>query len=365
MKLQNKIALIGLVIGAALLQGCLTEPELKMPFDGYKPVEVNDGWEISTPEAEGIDGNALAEIFIDFHNNEDIWQARSLSVFRNGKLVAESYTKDPSDRTTQRAIWSCTKQFTGVLVGIAIEKGLITSIDDPISKYLPNQTAQYPDKKDITIKDCLTMSTGIDYDNYGLSGDDSQILQQIPDNYLDFVLGKSMIHEPGTEYKYKDSDPQILSSVIESVTGKKMDIWAEEALFSKLGIENYSWKRYKDGATLGSFGIMTTPREFTKLAQMVLNGGTFNGNNVINQSYINDMVAAQKDAGDKAFGYLWWSYPEHNTYFMSGNGRQLAFVFPDKNLIVTITSETNVQGKYNLSTPVARDYGKQIVAICN
>jgi len=362
MKTYGLILIIGLTF---VLSSCISEPELKDPFRNFEPVKIEDGWEISSPSKESIDSLGLVNIFEDFYNDEDIWQVRSLSVYRNGKLVAESYTKDPADRFEPRAIWSCTKQFMGVLVGIAVDQGLINSIDDKIEKYLPEVLNEYPDKKNITIRHLLTMNSGISYNNYGLSGDDAQILQQNPDNYLQFILEKKLYTVPGTDYDYKDGDPQILSSIIQKVTGKPADVWAEEVLFSKIGFDNYEWKRYKDGTTLGSFGIMTTPREMAKLAQTVLNGGIYDGERIVSESWIEQMVYPHMETGDKNFGFLWWSYPEYGTYFMSGNGRQLAFVIPEKELIVVITSEANVQGKYNLSTVVGRNYAMRVKDLCN
>ncbi len=77
------------------------------------------------------------------------------------------------------------------------------------------------------------------------------------------------------------------------------------------------------------------------------------------------MVNPFVEADDKHFGYLWWSYPEYKTYFMSGNGRQLFFVFPEKELIVAITSETNLQGEFNLRTKVGREYAQRILNLCD
>lgn len=362
---MNKRILISALILIFSVVGCITEPELKTPFESFKPTALNDGWEISTPSKENIDSLGMVSIFEDFHNDKNVWQVRSMTVFRNGKLVAESYTKDESDRTTLRPFWSCTKQVTGVLVGIALDKGLLTSLDDKIEKYLPNDLTDHPDKKNITIKNLLKMQSGIDYQNYGLSGDDSEILQQIPNNYLSFVLSKKLIYEPGTHFKYKDGDPQILSSIIQKVTGKKMSDWADEVLFSKIDLKKLDWFNYKDGTTLGSFGINSTPRAMAKIAQLVLNEGKYNGQQIVSKSYIDEMINPLLKVEDKHFGYLWWSYPEYKTYFMAGNGRQLFFVFPEKKLIVAITSEPNLQGKFNLSTAVGRKYAQRIEALCN
>ena len=360
-----KYLIMTAVLCMLILQGCINEPPLKQPFRDFEPVALQDGWEITTPAEAGIDSAGLHDVFLDFHADEEAWQVRSLSVFRHGKIVAESYTKDASDRVTPRAVWSCTKQFTGVLAGIALERGLISSIDDPISDYLPDAIARHPDKSGITIRDLLTMRSGLDYRNYGIGGDDSQIMQQIPDNYLEFVLAKPLVDEPGTEFDYKDGDPQILSSVIQAAAGEPMDAWAQEVLLAPLGIERFEWRRYRDGATLGSFGILTTPREMAKLAQLTLDGGMAGGTAIVSGDWITEMTSPLVEAGDKHFGYQWWSYPEHGTYFMSGNGRQLVFVFPAKELIVVITSEPNLQGKFNLPTPTGRTYAQRVEALCN
>ena len=86
-----------LLLMLPLMVSCLQEDELKKPFVSNTPAVLNDGWNISSPENEGINSQRLAKIYADFHTDQDIWQARSLLVFRNGKLVAESYTKDDSD----------------------------------------------------------------------------------------------------------------------------------------------------------------------------------------------------------------------------------------------------------------------------
>lgn len=100
------------------------------------------------------------------------------------------------------------------------------------------------------------MQSGIGYTNHGLTGDDAQVLQQKPSNLLEFVFSRDLAHAPGTFFDYKDCDPQILSAVLEKVTGKPTKDWAEEVLFSKVGMTNWKWTTYKDGRTLGGIGIL-------------------------------------------------------------------------------------------------------------
>lgn len=203
-----------------LFSSCLKEDLLKKPFVSITPQGIADNWIISKPEEVGISTESLTSIMQNYHNNPDYWQIRSLSVFRNGRLIAETYCKDEKDRVIGRPIWSCTKQILSILVGIAIDRGLILSVNDPIEKYLKEEIERFPDKKGITIKDLLTMRSGIGFVNYGLYSDDAAILQQKPDDILEFCLSKTMEGIPGESYSYKDSDPQILVAILDKVTNK-------------------------------------------------------------------------------------------------------------------------------------------------
>jgi CubicO group peptidase (beta-lactamase class C family) len=335
-----------LLFSLLLITSCLKEEELKKPFKSYVPREINDGWEVSTPAAEGIDPAVLTEIYEDFHADDNIWQVRSLLVFRNGKLVAESYTKDENDITTPRAIWSATKQVVGLLTGIALEQQLITSVDDPISNYL-TETDKYQDKKEITIEQLLTMRSGISYSNDGLDGQTDDILRQLPDKITGFILGLPQTNAPGEEARYKDCDPQLVSSVIQSSCGKSTAEWAKEVLFDKLEIENLFWHNYKDGLTLGGFGILTTPREMAKFGQCVLDSGMWKGTAVVTKEWIRQMTTVRvQDIYDYQFCYLWWKDEGRGMTFMSGHGGQYVCILPSKNLIVVMTAEPNTQGEF-------------------
>lgn len=360
---MNRLYVIILV--TVVLGSCMSESPIKNSFQTYMPKNINDGWEIATPEDVGINSDSLNSVFCDLHEDESIWMVRSLTVFRKNKLIAETFTRDENDRTNPRGFWSCTKQVMGVLVGVAIDKGVIESIDDPISLYLPELTAKNPDKANITIKNLLTMTSGIAFNNYGIGSDDMAVLQEIPKSFLEYSLEKPMDNLPGEKFSYKDSDPMILSGIIQNKVGKPTDVWANEVLFSKIGLTNYEWRRYKDGITIGSYGIITTPREISKIAQLVLNGGSWKGVRVVNKEWLSEMVSPKAETSDeKQFGYQWWSYPKCDTYFMSGNGRQIVFVFPEKELIVSITSEPKLQGSFQLSTPKGREIALRIYNAC-
>ncbi|HXH18819.1 MAG TPA: serine hydrolase [Chitinophagales bacterium] len=350
------------------LASCLKENELKKPFQTFVPQEIHDGWTLSSPSAEGVDSIQLADIYRDVHENEDLWQIRSLVVFRNGKLVAESYMKSDADRTKPVAIWSCTKQVMGVLTGIAIEKGLIGSVRDSVSKYLPDELQNHPDKKNITIEELLTMRSGIAYSNDGLKGHTDDLLRNLPDNSVEFILDLFMDAAPGTEFHYNDGNPHLLSAIFQKLTGKPTDVWADEVLFSKLNLTNYHWHRYRDGVTFGAFGILTTPREFAKVAQCVMNKGNFNGVQVADSAWISEMLyplVTIPEQEDISFGYFWWIRPSRNIFYMNGHGGQFAFAIPSKNLLVAITAEPNTQDEFQISDDEALEIVDRIIKACN
>jgi CubicO group peptidase (beta-lactamase class C family) len=347
-----------------ILTSCLKEEEVKRPFESYNPRLMSDGWQISTPAAENIDPAALAEIYYDFHADENIWQVRSLLVFRNGKLVAESYTKDDNDINTPRAIWSATKQVIGLLTGIAIEKQIIKSVNDPISDYLV-ETGEFQDKKNIRVEDLLTMRSGIQYSNDGLEGQTDDILRQLPEKITGFILGLPLSGTPGVKAQYKDCDPQLVSSVIQSNCGKSTSQWASEVLFDKLEIKDIIWDNYKDGITLGGFGILTTPRELAKFGQCVLDSGMWKGMPVVTKDWIKQMTTVRiQDIYGYQFGYLWWKDESRGMTFMSGHGGQYVCIIPSKKLVVVMTSEVNTQGDFQFGKE-AFDWVDRIVKIAD
>jgi len=344
-----------LLAAVVLCCSCLREPELKLPFDDFTPAESGDGWEISTPDAEAMDAEALRAIYRDVHADGALWQVRSLLTFRGGRLVAESYTQDPADAVRRAPVWSCTKQVVGILVGMAAERGLIDGVDGTLGDYLRETPA---DKSAITIENLLTMRSGIDFDNDGFGGESDRLLRGVPDSSVGFVLGLPTSGAAGGRFRYNDGDPQLLSAILQRRAGRTLDEWADEVLLSRIGLRNYDWVRYRDGVTMGAFGISTTPRDLARIGQLVLDRGVWRGERVVSAEWIDRMtaehVAAEATAADGAsFGYLWWIDAGRGVRFMWGQGGQFVVVKPEKGLMVVMTADPNVGAV--VSWPAARD----------
>ena len=273
-------------------------------------------------------------------------------VFRNGKLVSEAYLKDELDITNKHILWSCTKQVMGVLTGIALDKGVINNINDPISNYFDTELTNHPDKSTITINNLLTMQSGVDYNNEEQT---DEILQNIPENSVDFILNQPINFPQGTAFHYNDGNPHLMSALIQKMTEKPTDEWADEVLFSKIELTNYNWVRYKDGITLGGFGIETTPRELSKIALCVADSGKWKGQQVISENWIKEMVSPQIqiEGFEYSFGYFWWVDEARKVFFMWGVGGQFAFIVPAKKLVVVMTSLPNTKGEYEIQADEA------------
>jgi CubicO group peptidase (beta-lactamase class C family) len=234
-------------------------------------------------------------------------------------------------------------------------------VDDSIGKYLPEYVDIYPDKKGITIRHLLTMNSGISFDN---GNDNDKIRQRKVESSTDYLLGLGLENDPGTKFKDKDSDPQLISAIVQQATGKTLDEFGKEVLFDPLGITNYQWTRYIDGITLGSYGILTNPREMAKVAQCVLDSGKYNNQQVIPEEWLNQMLIPHvpNAHNDFAFGYLWWIDPGRELFFMWGHGGQHAFILPSKKLLVVITSFPQVDDDIALPVEYLLGYIDRIAA---
>jgi len=356
---------LSIILIFTLLTGCLKDDPLNKPFQTFVPKDLDDGLELSTPEDEGMDSEKLSQIYTHIYQDEDLWPLRSMLVFRNGNLVAESYLKYDAYLNQPQMIWSCTKQVMGILTGIALEEGVISSLDDPLNMYLSGVEENYPEKANISIRQLVTMHSGIDYNNDGVGGQTDKVLRQIPDELTSYVLSLPMREEPGSSFWYNDGDPQLVTSLLQETTGKATDEWAHELFFSKIGFSNYSWTRYKDGTTLGGYGIETTPREMGKIALCVADNGQYNNQQVIPSDWVNQMTTPQVDLdGDYDFGYFWWIDTNRNIQFMWGHGGQFAFIVPSESLVVVMTSIPNTQGDYQVDADEALLVVDRIIEAC-
>ena len=201
----------------------------------YTSLPGGDGWEVSTPVEQGLDPILVAEMYYNAAELETIY---SLLVIKNGYLIAEDYFNEGSIDQKDR-LQSVTKSYTSALVGIAMEQGYLSSVDQKMLDFFPEVAGQITDprKEQITIRDLLQMRAGYPWEETDptlwdglLSGHYPPLIEKFP-----------LIADPGTEFNYSNLSSNWLGIIVDRATGTNLRAYAEENLFIPLGVEAGEW----------------------------------------------------------------------------------------------------------------------------
>lgn len=303
-----------------------------MPFEGYAPQELDDGWEISTPAAEGMDAGGLDRVFEDFFREDRYPTARALLVARHGKLVAEAYARDPRDREELHNVQSVTKSVTSLLAGIALSEGLLPSVDVPLYEVMPEHFDSDLRKRSMTLRHALAQQTGLAFHNE----DDTGPFMYSRGSSLDNVLHRPLLFDPGTGFYYTDGNPQLVSGAIRAVTGKSLEGFAAEKLFGPLGIDLWRWEHHADGLSFGAVGLWLRPRDMVKIGQLALQEGAWDGQQIVPSDWIAESTRIHANGN---YGFYWWVYQDGLLYSAKGDGEQMILVSPALDLVVVLTGD--------------------------
>lgn len=219
---------------------------------------------------------------------------------------------------------SMSKSWTGLVVGILIDRGLISGVDEAVCKYLP----EWEDgcKHDVRISHLLNMTSGLNK-RRGSEG-----LLAAPD-INNFVLNIQLDTMPGIRFQYSNESVQLLGLIIERVTGKSANEYFHEVLFDPLGMDSTNLVKDPSGnyAVLG--GAKTTVQDASKIGILMLQGGIFEGRQVVSQEWVNLSITPSSLA--PFYGYLWWldNNSNNKNYAATGDFGQLTIVFPDLKLV--------------------------------
>lgn len=336
---KSHLAILFLLI----LSSCLKDEPFKNQYAGFEPNAIGDDWIISTPEQEGIDREILDRTYRLLYSDKRFWMARSMLVIRNGKLVAEAYPHDPADRNQFANIQSCTKSFTSIMMGIAIQNGIEIDVNDKLYNIYPELFDGDVRKREITIRDALTMQTGLEFSN----DKNTLTLYQTKSNSTSYVLSLPFKHEPGTVMNYNDGAPHLVSKVIEVKTGKSLAEYAREKLFEPLSISNWLWENAHDGTTFGAFSLYLKPRDFAKVGQLLLQNGKWMDSQIIDENYLHTATSHQVTSPNNSkYGFYFWLDDRNQGYYAHGHGGQVLLVVPSKNLVLLYTAWPYTSGDF-------------------
>jgi CubicO group peptidase (beta-lactamase class C family) len=269
-------------------------------------------------------------------------QLHSLLVSRRGELILEHYAR--GQRATRLAnVKSASKSIISALTGIAIDKGLIKGVAEPIGTYFP-ELRRDPDrrKQSISIEDLLTMRSGLESTSGGNYG--PWVRSR---NWVQYALARPLVSPPGTSMEYSTGTSHLLSAILTKAS--KMSTWqfAQQTIAKPLGFSFARWPTDPQGIYFGGNEMLMTSRQMVSIGELYLNGGRMRGRQVVPRAWVETSCVPRTTSRwnpDRHYGYGWWTSEVggYRTCFAWGFGGQYIMVFRDLDLVVVATSSTNV-----------------------
>ena len=349
-----------------LCQACSTPKEEN--HSGF--VWPGETWETSTPEAEGINPSVIDSI----HN--DITQGRyglmdEFLLIRHGKVIADYNYKQNYDsivlhydttnnmynydhpewhpyykNTRLHSLQSVTKSITSVALGIAIDEGHLKSVESYPMEMFNGYNVDMADARRVamTVEDLLTMRSGIDWNEMTSyeSNENSCIIMEKSDNWIQYVLSRPMREEPGTKWDYNSGVSMLIGKLVGISTGKRVDAWTEEKLFRPIGITEYFWKTTPDNEVDTEGGLYLSSHDLARIGYLLLRKGKWGDKQVVSEDWIKKSVTPfvgdifpDNYKQDTGYGYQWW-VPSTDPIIFAGNGYggQFIMVAPEYDLVV-------------------------------
>jgi CubicO group peptidase (beta-lactamase class C family) len=365
------------LLGGAALAPLTALPVYADPPDGCGvPVARDDGWPVaSVNEDKLIDRGALCRM-ADRLAASSTANVHALLVARGGNLVFERYFRGfdeiygrrvgnvTFDADTLNDMRSVSKSVASLALGIAIDRGLIGSVNEPIFNLFPELSdLRSPEKDGIQLLHVLTMSMGLKWVEATPSNEgdnDEERMHKAPDPCR-YVLGLAATTPPGQDFFYNTGALTLLSAIIHKATGRPLDEFARATLFEPMGITAVEWIRVKGDADAGG-GLRLRPRDMAKIGQLILAGGRWNGRQVVSKAWIDASMTPRMDAtGVYFYGYLWWlgrsllNGREVHWAAAFGRGGQSIRIVPELDLVVVVTA-----GYYQDYSPQAQQVQSDI-----
>ena len=321
------------------------------------PVARDDGWPVaSVSDDRLIDRDALCAMADRLAAGDA--QIHAVLVARRGKLLFERYFRGPDeipggifghhvesvvfDADTLHDIKSASKSVASLAIGIAIERGLIPGVNEPIFSFFPELSdLRSPEKDRIQLVHALTMSMGLKWvEATPATGDDNdEVRMHRASDQCRYVLGLPVTAPAGEGFFYNTGALALVSAIIHKATGRPLDEFARETVFEPLGITKVEWIRVR-GETDAGGGLRLRPRDMAKIGQLVLAGGRWNDRQIVSRAWIETSTAPKLKATDnQSYGYLWWLGGRQVQWIGAlGRGGQSIRIVPALDLVVAVTA---------------------------
>jgi CubicO group peptidase (beta-lactamase class C family) len=335
------------------------DSEVSLEENLSPPPATEDGWPVSDLEPEGIRGEAVRDLVRQIQL--DPQRVDSLLIVRNGKLVLETYFGG-WQRERLHELRSCSKSVNSLLVGIAIDRGLLDGVQHPVLDLFPQYAAMDDEPKAaMRVEHLLTMSSGLKWDQTSFDNADprnDEGMLERSDDWLQYVLSREMQDTPGDVFLYNSGCSALLAGIVKQTTGEHSDVFAEQYLFGPLGIQQYFWQKQADGLCNAWAGLSLRSRDMAKMGQLMLDHGRWQGQQIVSEEWVARSTTALQFRGETGYGYQWWTgnmsvegvdakgvnaessvAPSRTVRVHSalGNGGQYIFIVPELNAVVVFT----------------------------
>ena len=262
------------------------------------------------------------------------FKTQAFLVFQNDTLLFEKYY-DTHTRQTVSNSFSAGKTVISILIGIAIDKSLIKSVDEPVGNYIPEFKENGRDK--VTIRHLLYMAAGFDWEESGKNPLSETAEAYYTDDLYGLVTRQKVVVKPGTVFNYQSGDTQLLAFVLKKATGKTIAELTEEWLWKPMGAgQTAYWSLDKENGDEKAYCCLyASPRDFALLGFLLLKQGTIGGKQIVPQWYMQEMVKTPPIATDEGivntrYGFQTWVYPNFGNpvHYYRGLGGQYIMVMP-------------------------------------
>jgi CubicO group peptidase (beta-lactamase class C family) len=321
------LALLGLVLTTPLTWSAEPSPE-RLPR--------------STPEEQGISSAAILR-YVDALEARVMFP-HSFMLVRHGHVVAEGWWT-PYAATEPHTLFSLSKSFTSIAMGLAVNEGKLT-LADPVLKHFPAEAPTTPSRnlQAMRVRDLLRMASGHhgeDVDPFPYDSDQ---------NLVRLFLAKPVAHKPGTHFYYNTAGTFMLSAILQKAAGETVHDYLMPRLFQPLGMGHPRWDSTATGTTLGGYGLSLRTEDIACFGLLLLQRGNWQGRQLVPATWIDEATALQTATGsdpagnwDQGYGYQFWRTP-HGYYRGDGAFGQLCLVMPEHDAVLVMTAGTDELG---------------------
>lgn len=279
----------------------------------------------------------------------DYINLHSVMIVKDGKVLVERWYNGESAEKPH-TMWSVSKTFTSAAAGLAISEGLL-KLDDKLVDFFPEDLpAEVSDNlAAITVRDLLTMNCGHQKE-VSFDRSDPSI------NWVQRFLAHPVPHTPGTHFRYNTIGTYMVSAIVQKVTGMKVNDYLETRLWNPLHIEKPEWDESPQGINVGGSGLHLKTEDMAKMGQLLLQGGEWNGQQVLPADWVKEMSSYQVQSyannnpdkradWNKGYGYQMWMC-QHGAFRADGANGQYIIIIPDKNAVIAITTDSSLYQPY-------------------